>query len=395
MNKPFTDPVKLKRLQILFVILIFIIILFSYGIFISSTNFFQKYISTQHLDVSVYTKLSNTSFRLMTLIMILTLLTKFQQLNYQRVLMAVLMLSLLIVPVSMETFPIISACSNALNRLGEAWFQIFVPVSLRGTLTGIMGGLTGLINLRSIGIEEAAWNFLIHREHAISIILIISFFFFWYVTVKLDNLNIEKDTKKLDPISIMHLMVKYPYIFLTCFLIGFNGGMFYYTINLISEVLPNQQPQTYQYVIYTSGIISPLFIGRLADKCGIAFMVICSIVTLIISSFMSVGLALLKVNIPILFYLLAFIKGGVASSLWALGYALIGENLRNKGVFRSFSISTIVINIGIIVYGRVYAKFSDSFELTQLFVGLINLIVFCLLCFTYKNQLQISTDSKK
>ena len=177
--------VTLSR-PILFVILMSVVNLLAYALIMSGANLFQHYIFLHHLDANTYNLGTLFSLLILIGILALNLLTKFQEFIYQRILIALLILIILVLPVSLTTFPILSGCSNDLSNLAQAWTQLFVPTTLRGLITGVITALTGVIDIRSTTIESL-WTFALHRERIIALILVLCLFFFWQTTKNLKN----------------------------------------------------------------------------------------------------------------------------------------------------------------------------------------------------------------
>ncbi len=375
---------KLRQAQIWFIILACVINLLTYTLLIGGGNLFQQYSLNLHLAANIYPKYSLIGFRIMIALTALSLLTKFQQLNYQRVLMSVLVLAIVPLPVSLDTFPIITGIGNAINGLSQAWLQLYVPPALRATISGILTGLSGVINIRSAAVEQY-WHYSVIHEHVITVIMAIGLIFFWKLSLTLKNIKISDEPIQEKPETIRNLITKYHYVFITCLMLGFNQGIFFFTLMLGSEALPNEPPQTYQYVIYTAAIISPMIIGRLADIYGIRFMTMFSAIFLTICNFLNVALSVADIGMALPYYIVAFIQSSLAASFWALACSLVGVVLRTKGIFRSFAISNIVINLGVIVCGRVYEHFT-SFKLTMLAMGIINMVFLVFLWVFYKKS---------
>lgn len=374
-----------KNIQIKFVIVITIIMSLAYAIFISSVNVFQQYTITHHFSTLKYSHDTIVSARIVMLIMAFNLFKPLQNPNYQRFLLSILILLLLVLPVSMETYSMLSGFSNAVVELSKAWFQLYVPPAWRATFAGLLTAISSLIKIRSTTIEKY-WAEAIFHKYILASILTFCLFFFWKYSRKLEKLNKKVQSPQIMADSIILLIVNNPYIFLTALVAGFNSGIFYYTYFLGQEALPNTSAQLYQYIIYSGGIFCPLFIGYAADKHGIGFITICAALMVTICKFLEASLAFTHITLPIYYYCLAFIEAGLVASLWTLSASLIGEKLLGQGVFRAFAISALVINLGTVIYERIYNHFSYSFMFTKLSVGTVNGLFLLLLYYFYKRS---------
>lgn len=378
---------ELKRLEIKFLFVISIILCLAYAIFISSVNVFQNYTYVHHIDQSIYAGHTLMSFRLMTFIIALNLLSKFQDMNYQRILISMLIIILLVIPVSLTTYPIISAFSNAVVELAKVWLQLYVPSPVRATFAGALSGAGSLIKIRSTTIEKH-WAEAVSHKYIIASIMTVFLFFFWKLTLKFQAIKNIDDSPKLPFESISRLLLNHPYVFFASFVIGFNSAMLYYSFLLGQAALPGQPAQIYQYILYSGGIISPVIIGRIADKYGISLIIIYAIFILTLCKFINVTLAFVHCTNPVYYYIVVFIEAGLASGLPALGISLVGQKMRLNGVFRSFALSSIIINTGILAYNRIYVIFSYSFLSTKMAIGVVNILFLFLLWYFYKQNNQ-------
>lgn len=387
------DLNELKRLQIKFMIVMMTMYCLSYAIWVSSINLFQHYVTDHGLASAVYYDRTIFSIRIMILVIGLNLLAKFQNQNYQRILMLILVIATLLLPVSLKTYPLLAGFNDTITELGKAWFQLYVPPAFRATLAGLLTSFTGLIKIRSTTATQY-WEQAIIHKYILASILTILLFFFWKFTLKLQKIEQEHhpSVTKHAPDNIVKLLRKNPYIFITCFVFGFNNGIFYYTFLLGAAALPDKAPEVYQYIMYAGSILGPVVIGRFADKFGIALISMYVIALITFCKFLNFSLAFTEITTSHYFYIVAFIEAAFAASLSSLNVSIVGERLRNRGIFRSFAISTIIYSLGALLYGRVYLKFSDSFVSGQLVIGVINIFFFILLCFFYKRSPRVRAN---
>lgn len=381
---------EFKKLQLKFVVVIISIMSLSYAIFISSINIFQQYTVSQHLDLLIYNHDTIVSARIVMLIMAFNCFKKLQNPHHQRLLLSILILLLLMLPVHLKTYSMLAGFSSAAVELSKAWFQLYVPPALRATLSGILTALSGLIKIRSTAMETH-WAQAVFHKYIITSILTACLFFFWKYSIKLEMKNNSWQSSAVTSENIIQLVVKNPYIFLAALIAGFNSGLFYYTLLIGKAALPHASAQLYQYIIYSGGVICPIIIGYAADKYGIAFINISVVLMLTICKFSEASLAFTHIKTPIYYYCLAFIGSGLAASLWTLSASLIGEKLLEKGVFRSFAISAIIINFGALIYERIYNLFFYSFMLTKFSIGIANSLFLLLLYFFYKRSFDKKT----
>ncbi|MDP3561208.1 MAG: hypothetical protein Q8R83_03415 [Legionellaceae bacterium] len=370
----------LKRMLILFIIIIVFINLATYTIFVSSGNVFQQYAYEHHLALNIYSHDSVISFRITTLILILCLFKQFQKLNYQRAVISVLMLILFLLPISVKTFPILSGCSNTINTLSQAWLQLYLPSAFRATITGFLASMYGFIAIRSAYMEKFL-SASIANEYITGGILIVSLFFFLIFSFKIKAPEANESPEPTE--SIFKLILKYPLVFIICFFAGLNAGIIFYTLILGAEALPKQPPQIYQYIVYAATILGPVALGRCADKFGIAFVAVCSVFVLTLCSVFNFGLSYMHIEWPIPYYIVAFIDAGFVASLWGLVCSLIGKNLRNQGIFRSMAISNIILNVGILSCVQILQQFSQSYLFTMLVFSAINLCFWGVIWYLY------------
>lgn len=181
-------------------------------------------------------------------------------------------------------------------------------------------------------------------------------------------------------------MTKHPYIFIAYFIAGVNSSLFDFTYTLAKEVLPNMLPSNYQNMLYLGSIIIPIALGMLADKKGIFNTMLQAAVALIIVNFIAAILFKLSIKTHSIYFILAFIEGGLAISAATLSASLIGERLKTQGIFRSFAMSGMLFSVGYLCAGRIYEYSAGSFALTKLCIGLCNLILLALLWKSYTHD---------
>ncbi len=372
---------KTRQLQLLFVALTSVIFIISYAIFSFGSNLFQFEIFKLNMSSNEFPLLNIISLFIMMGIMFLCFFERFQLLNYQLVLMISLILTLAALPLSFETFPVITGFSNGIYNLTEPWRQLYVPPAIRATVEGITEGFLGFMDIRSVTMESF-WDTEIERYRYITLVLAVCAFLFWWLTQSLKQTELTEKIVQA-PESILNLILKYPYIFIICFAAGLNEGLFNYTYFLGKEILPKNYIATYQYVIYVSSIFVPMLIGKMADKYGIFFMVVLTSLLLIGCKFLSSVMALLHVPTPMYYLVIVFLESGSTVSIWMLSASLIGERLHTKGIFRSFALSNVAFGAGNATCGGIYALFSESFGLTKLSTGLLNTCLLAATCYFY------------
>lgn len=370
-----------QKKQIGFVILTSLIYLLGYAVFVFSNNVFQYDISSLHLNAHLFPHLGMIATVITMSILFLCFLEKLQNLNYQFILISSLVFVLIIIPVTIDTFPFISGFSNAVYNLTEPWRQLYVPPAIRATMEGITTGITGILSVRSVRLESY-WAIEIIRYRYVVVVIGIGMFFFWWLKNALKNSEL-KEAVAQKPESSWQLFVKYPYIFIICFISGLNQGLFNYSYFLGQEILPSTSISTYQYIIYISSIISPILIGRIADKYGIFFITLTISILLTCCKWISSGMAFMHVTLPIYYLIITGIEAGLTSCLWMLSASLIGERLRTKGIFRSFALSNIAFASGLFSCGLVYNYFSDSFAWTKFCMSVFNALLIGAFSFLY------------
>lgn len=387
-NKTEKSVILTKRKY--FVILMSLILLLAYALFIGSDNLLQVY-TTQKKMSAIFPKLSILGMLITILVMFSNLFEKAQQLGYQRVLMFILLISFLFLPITLYTYPIVAGISNAIFNLAEPWRQIFVPPALRATIVGITTALSGFVDIRSTAVEQL-WDFDLLRYRQVGIILTVAGIVFWKLSKNLEKISSEISQKQVKPIlGIGKLICTYPYIFVICFFSGLNGGIFYYTYFLATQALPTEPATIYQYVIFIGSFFGPVLIGFLADRFGIFFMLMLSGIFLTLIELFIVGIAFAHVQIPIVYYITAFIEAALAATLWPLSASLIGEQLRNQRIFCSFAISNMVFIIGNILCGYIFDVFT-TFQSVTLSFAVLNFFLILLVYILRSIKPQIKLD---
>lgn len=182
----------------------------------------------------------------------------------------------------------------------------------------------------------------------------------------------------------MALLTQYPYVFIAFFAGGLNESLFDYTFVLGKEVLPHNAAQTYQYILYTAAIFVPIIIGPIADKKGIFLTLIASLFILVFNKFLQAFYFQTAFKGLLPYYISGFVGSGLSVNISTLSVALVGERLRNQGIFRAFAVIGIVFDIGQLTGGHIYEYFSNSFFLTNISMGIINFLLFLFLWKYYK-----------
>lgn len=377
---------KTLTTRLVFVVFTSIVFFVTYFISSSMDNDFQTYAFSHHFNPREFPHMNVIALRISIFLMALCALKKFQSLKIQRSFMLVLMLCLIIglsMPISLDTYPYITGVSRIIFSLTEPWRQLYVPPAFRATIEGATEGLCGIFDLSSVALEYS-WSRNLGRYHYFILLIVILFIVFWQLARTLEY----SETRRINqtPDSIWALIKLHPYIFIVCFFGGFSEGIFDYTFLLSKEVLPDFSPRAYQYTLYLGGILGPILIGRLADKKGIFFMTVVTGFLVTLCKFVSSLLCLIHTPVLNAYYVVAFIEGGLAASIWMLSVAIVGERLRNKGIFRAFAISNVAFGIGSTVAGSVYTLFADSFLKTKLGIGCIDLMIMGLIWHYHKND---------
>lgn len=370
-----------RRKQMGFVILTSLIYLLGYAVFVFSNNVFQYDITSLHLDVHLFPHLGMTATVITMGVLLLCFLERFQNLNYQFTLISALVLVLMLIPVTIDTFPVISGFSNAVYNLTEPWRQLYVPPAIRATMEGITTGVTGMLSVRSVRLESY-WAIELVRYRYAVVIIGIGMIVFWWLKESLKNSEL-KEALTQKPETSLRLVVKYPYIFIICFISGLDQGLFNYSYFLGQEILPAATISSFQYIIYISSIISPILIGRLADKYGIFLMILSASILLTGCKWVNSAMAFMQVTTPIYYLVITGLEAGLTSCLWMLSASLIGERLRTKGIFRSFALSNIAFASGLFFCGIVYNYFSGHFAWTKFWMGIVNAVLIATFSWLY------------
>lgn len=380
---------KKNYMQLGFVLLTVVIFLLTYLVYNSSFNVFQAYVFQHDIRFSIFTGLDVRSSRIIVLIMGLCLLKNWQDLNHQRylILMLLLMLSfILIFSVSLKTFAFFSALSRVVFYLTEPWRQLYVYPPLRATIEGIAMGLTGLVGLGSIAVENILANNLVPYQYVGGVIFLCLLFFLVLSKKLVDS---EQVNVTQNPVRIWDLISKNSHVFFACFIAGVNVGMFNFSYILAHAVLPHIDPKYYQYDLYIGSIIGPIIIGIVADKKGIFSLIILSSITLIVCAFMSFMFFEIHLQMPYIYYAIAFLEGALGAGLATLSISLVGARLRFQGVFRAFALANIFYGAGIALSGRVEESFFYSFGIYKLVIGIVSSIFLAMLCyFLYREKIQ-------
>jgi len=382
---------KSKKLRLSFVTLTSVIFLVGYFVFNATDNVFQIYVPQHHLSYELFAKLNIRSGRWAFIIMAVCLLKSFQNLTYQRYLMLALLTTLLfflLASISLETYPYISAISNAIYCLTEPWRQLYVPSALRGSVEGITESLTGVIDLSVIGIE-ARWEKHLGRFHSLIIVIAICFLFFWLLTILLEK-NVRMQSTQ-HTTKIVDLIVQNPSIFIFCGLGGINEGMYSYVYIFAEEALASMPPQYYQYICAISGIIGPVVLGMIADKKGFFSVAIFSAISLMICKFIYVVLMFSQITSPMAYYTTVFFESAFATSVVALSITLIGDRLNNQGIFRSFTLSNIFFGVGMLITARLEGWTSPSLWKMKLTMGCVNGVLIAVILYFYRQEKKVAT----
>ncbi len=363
-------------------VLMSIILLLGYVIFSCSDNLFQSYTSEHHVS-ALFPRLSILGMILTMIVMVLNISAKMQRFMYQQILLFIMLISFVVIPVTLDTYPVIAGISNVIFNLVEPWRQLFVIPAFRATIVGITTALCGAVDIRATALENL-WLFDLFRYKQVAIILMVFAFYFWFLAKKIQHLDANEINRTLEQHlpKLSVLFRTYPYIFVSCVLSGLNGGIFYYTYMLALKAMPNQQPSTYQYVIYIGSVVGPIIIGYLADRLGIFLMILISSILLTLLALIGAGLSFASVHVPLAYYITAFIEAALATSLWVMSAGLIGERLLSQGIFRSFAISNVLFICGNILCGYIFEVFL-SFEYIKLAFFVLDLILLLLMYFTY------------
>ena len=358
MNSSETVPQKFKTSQIIFVFLSFTLTLSVLAMYVFGGNLIQyRNTLTHHGNIFLHENL--IIIATVISIMMLCLLNKFQRLDYQRYLLLFLVISLIVVPSSKESYPITIGFPRAISNLVQAWIQLYVPPSIRASTSGLLSSLAGAIEVRSVQMESY-WSFYLNLKRYYSIFILLLLVLFWKYTIVMEKENYRINTTHTPPINIFELILKYPYILVSCLAYGFNYNILSYGEFLAKAALPSENPKTYQYIIYLGATFFPLIAGRLGDKFGVSKCIIYFL--LITMGFKFLTIALILSHMPTIssFYILIFIEAGLAGSLWALNPPLIGEIIDRNNLFRTFSLATLFCFFGAFLDGYIYRIFPLS-----------------------------------
>lgn len=368
-----------------FIFLLAIIYWMAYFTVVSMGNVFQAYIFEHHLSPALYPELNIMAFRIALLGTVLMYLKRLQSIQSQRWLFifVVLLLALgLSMPISLGLYPFITGLERIVTSLIQPWIQLFVPAAFRATVSGTIMGGTGVLDFLSAMIETS-WSWHLSRYHYLTIFFGVAMILFWRLSYTEEKrINI---VEKQSPQNLSTLLTQHPYIFIACFLGGLNTAIFGYTFLLAKEVLPQMSTQDYQYMLYLGGIIGPIVVGRLADKKGIFRMLIFFACWLVVNKLLQ-ALCITISSKPAAYYITAFMESGLAVSVSTLGLALIGERLKTQGIFRAFAVSNVFFYVGNLAASRIYKYFVDSFFLTNLSMGLVNIFFILLLWKFYHKE---------
>jgi len=369
-------------MRLVLVIAVFIIMQASDAIASTISNLFQLYVGEHHFGTHVFPMISNIALLITMFIMVICLFKKFQQLSFQRALLGFLIVPLFAVPVSVYTYPVISGFTVGITKLSGVWLQLCVPSALRATITSISTGVGGLIDIRGVTVENL-WTMDLIRYRYILFCLVMSFGLFWWLSTVLQSSITIPQKKAINSGGILKLMVNYPHIFIICFCAGFNNGLISYTYILGSKISIIQSPEIYQYVISVGAVFIPIILGMIADRYSILYVTLYTILLLVFCTFINVALPLMHTTHAFAYYITAFVESGLIAGLMALSASLIGERLQQEGLFRAFAVSSIIMGIGGILYGRMFIRFHDSFVGVKFSVGMINILLLMLTVYFY------------
>lgn len=364
---------RLSKIHVLaFVLITCLMFEAAYAIFTMIENIAQSFIIAHHINDAKYPALNVLASRVLTLFMLICLLKRFQQLKYQRILMSIsliLLILLLFIPISSQTYPFISGISSAIFNLTEPWRQLFVPPAIRTTVEGFTEGLTSAFDLLGVFVEKD-WSPAKHDYRYIAACLSIILVLFWWLSPSIAPIKSTAHSQST-VLLLKNLFVQYPYIFVASFLAGFNETIFSYSAIIAHEILPSIPGKTYQNIIYISGFLMPILVGPLADKYGIYLSLIVVSIGIMFIKLITMLLLSAHVTTFLFYYITVFFEAGFCASLWTLDAALLGERLRYVGIFRSFAICNIVFSLGVRLASRLYEWFSFSFITIQLTMALI------------------------
>lgn len=374
-----------KFAQLAFIACISILYIMSYSVYAYADNLVQFFIFKHHLSINEYPNLYLISMSLIAIIMGICIFKKFQQLNYQRYVLTILILSLIFIPSTLKTFPVISAFSDSILTLSGAWYQFYAPPAVRATIAGINSGILSVIDLRSIEVESHLHMVLIIYRYVI-LSLLVCLIFFWKYSLALKDAPITTKQMRAPPEKVFKLLINYPYIFIIAIFCGFNGAIFYFSYFLGKEIIPTPDLKTYQYCMCIGSIFTPMIVGRIADKNGIfrTFLWIGGCLALI--KLVSGILFMFSIKSNMVYYILVFIEAGLAGSLWSIESSLMGEKLCSKGIFRAFAISNLFYSLGGSIASRVYDLCAPSFQLTKISFTCIDILLLLLIFYCSKNK---------
>ncbi len=291
-------------------------------------------------------------------------------------------------PLSFTSYPAMAGFSNAIFDLTEPWRQFFAPPGLRATIEGVTEGLTGVIDISTVALEQS-WSHHLSRYHYIAPIFLLLLLFFWILGRKLVHAKFATHQQDIIPKSILQLLKQYPFIFIACLFGGINTSIFNYTLFLIKSNAPHVAVQNYQYSIYLGSIIGPIILGRIADKKGIFNTLIYSSIMLIIIRSFIMGFLELHITSFHGCYVLTFFVGCLTATIWTLIVSLVGERLRNQGIFRSFAISNIIFQIGFIIASNIFRYYNSPFHITKFLLLFIDIVLVSIMWNFYKKDKQL------
>jgi hypothetical protein len=378
--------------QLRFVALLTIIFWVSYFVVVSLSNVFQDYSFQHHFKPGIFVWKNIVALRISFFVTLLLYIKKLQSLQYQRRIFMIALLLLgvgLCFPLSLDIYPFVSGMARVVSGLTEPWMQLYVPSAYRATIEGVVIGFTGVLDILAIWTENS-WTQHLSRYHYMAIIFLISLIPFWIASHH--NKKHKKISAKLHhrpqipTKSVIELLKEHPYIFIAFFFGGLNIALFDYTYLLAKEAMPHRTAEIYQYALYAGSILGPIVIGRIADKKGIFFTFVMTAILVVANKFAQAFYFKISINFFELYYFSAFAGSALAATVATLSLALMGERLCHQGIFRAFVLTGIFFDVANLVAGRIYEWFADSFFLTNMSMGSIDLFLLLFLWKFYRKD---------
>ena len=370
------------KLTFFFILVITAISINAYFIFTETSNFFQDLLGTEKKSPTTFIFENQIGICILITILAFILNSKFEELGRQKYLLLILGFINIFLHINLDFYPFILGINNAITTLTSAWIQTFCPPALRGFISGQIEALYSVIDLLSVYIKHL-WDLDIDLAHVSSytilFLMVLGFYIFTKISIKINK------TPKPENLLAFHLLVKkYLFLFLACLMVGINQGVFSFSYEIAEIVLPNDPPKIFQYCVTFSSVLFPFLFGVLGDKFGLMRTLFFSLISITIVHFSNALAVYFDISESIVYYSIYSLDAGLSAFVEGILMAVFGKYLLKQGLFRSFALFGILINLGSILCGVIYEKFSPDFGAYQLFVGLANASLLTLLWLSYQ-----------